>query len=72
MLVLKRKPGQEVHLIQPGTGVIERFKILSVVYGSDGKPVVRVGIDAPKDTQIIREELRRNSTESDQPNESST
>ena len=56
MLVIRRKPGEEVHIIRPD-GTVERIKVLSVVYGSDKKPIIRLGIDAPKDTQILREEL---------------
>lgn len=58
MLVVRRKPGEEVHLIE-GDKVV-RVKILSVVFGTDNKPIIRIGIDAPKETVILREELLKN------------
>jgi len=47
MLVLSRKVGQRIHL---GDDVV----ITIVRTGGDA---VRVGIDAPKDVKIVREEL---------------
>lgn len=48
MLVLSRKPDQEIHV--PEYGI--KFRVL----GIDGKRV-RIGIDAPHDVRIIRNEL---------------
>ena len=48
MLVLSRKPDQEIHVPQYGI----KFRVLGV----EGKRV-RIGIDAPDDVRIIRNEL---------------
>lgn len=67
ILVLRRKPGEEVHLIknqEDGSKLIERIKVLGVVFGADSKPIVRLGIDASKDTIILREELIKHGAES--------
>ena len=48
MLVLSRKPNQEIHVPQYGI----KFRVLGV----EGKRV-RIGIDAPDDVRIIRKEL---------------
>ena len=48
MLVLSRKPDQEIHVPQFGI----KFRVLGV----DGKRV-RIGIDAPDDVRILRDEL---------------
>lgn len=48
MLVLSRKPNQEIHVPQHGI----KFRVLGV----DGQRV-RIGIDAPDDVRIIRDEL---------------
>lgn len=48
MLVLSRKPNQEIHVPQYGI----KFRVLGV----DGKRV-RIGIDAPDDVRILRNEL---------------
>lgn len=48
MLVLSRKPDQEIHVPQYGI----KFRVLGV----DGKRV-RIGIDAPDDVRILRDEV---------------
>lgn len=62
MLVIRREPGEEIHLIEETTEgkVITRIKVLNIIYGNNNRPMVRLGIEAPKDTIILREELTRN------------
>lgn len=47
MLVLSRKPGEVIHI---GDGIT-----ITVVEFRDGK--VRIGVDAPKETLVLRGEL---------------
>lgn len=47
MLVLSRKPGEKIHIGNSITITIVRI----------GPNTVRLGIDAPRDTPIIRDEL---------------
>ena len=61
MLVLTRKPGEAIRI---GDNVLIT---ISVIKGNQ----VRVGIDAPKDVPVVREELlRRQNPESEQPRRS--
>lgn len=52
MLVLSRKPGEKIHLGDSITITIVRI----------GPNTVRVGIDAPRDVKIVREELQESIT----------
>jgi carbon storage regulator len=61
MLVLTRKPGEAIRI---GDNVLIT---INVIKGNQ----VRVGIDAPKDVPVVREELlRRQNQEPEQPRRS--
>ena len=53
MLVLSRKPGEKIVIRDKATGVV----LLSVTAMRLGPCSVRIGIQAPEEWEILREEL---------------
>lgn len=53
MLVLSRKPGEKLFIDDPVTG--RRITITVVKFTGAG---VRIGVDAPRDMTILREEVQ--------------
>lgn len=54
MLVLTRKPNEEIHLLLPDG---ERVVITVVGDRDSGPAKVRIGIDAPQSIKVLRGEL---------------
>ena len=56
MLVLTRRPNEKIFLTVPGATGETKLTIMVCSVGING--AVRVGIDAPREVQVIRDDAR--------------